>query len=906
MSTIGSWDQLQSWPLIGIHAVVTQDGKLLTFGTNPSGQQGAMIHDLWDPVTGVHETIDHHTHTPTDIFCSAAIIIPGTDKILIAGGDARPLGHTNLGVSDVNLFDAVTHDVSPDSHGSMAFARWYATAIALTDGRILVMGGLDDHGQGVTAPEVYTPGVGWKTLTGAADPDMLTANTYPRAFVNEDGKVVYFTTAHRGDFKTDLVLLDPAGDGSITRIGSVPFDYSADSQAVMYAPGKLLVTDAGTGLWKIDINGDAPVAERIATLSQERNYGNMTVLADGTVMINGGTGSANLQAFADKTPLLWDPRTGELTELPDEANPRLYHSTSVLLPDGSLLSLGGGAPGEQSYLDGQVYRPAYLFDADGNPVDRPVIVDAPKHPRSGSTFTITVGDAASIERLTLVKNGAVTHTFNMEARAAELVFTVGPDNRLEVTLPGVEGGIVAGTWMLFAWDASGAPSIAAMVNVDPVFGTGGTADASNLLRNGSFETAADINGSLELNFVLGWTSSQQSFDLWSDGHLGYRATDGRTLIEIDAELGTLAQEVGTARGELYGLSFDLVGQPGAGLGSDLEVLWNGEIIATVSADDGLAQRVELELIGTGGGDVLAFRTAGGEAGTSGGLIDQVVLEVLGYGDGRPDALGRIIGDEQANTIRGSNYADVILAYGGDDVIVGRGGSDRILAGQGNDELDGGDGNDSLRGNGGSDTLEGGAGNDTLEGGRGDDLLIASSGSDRYFGGWELDTLDLSRLNARVDLDLSRGRFTSSAGDGKLQSIEQVIGSSRNDILWGSRRDDVIHGGDGADRIRANRGDDVLSGGAGADTFEYYTTDVVNRSGGRTFGTDTILDFDAGDGDRLDFRQLVRSADQLTIEDTSAGLVISAEIGTANVDVVLLGGVHRLTLQDLIDDHAILL
>ncbi len=123
MSTIGSWDQLQSWPLIGIHAVVTQDGKLLTFGTNPSGQQGAMIHDLWDPVTGVHETIDHHTHTPTDIFCSAAIIIPGTDKILIAGGDARPLGHTNLGVSDVNLFDAVTHDVSPDSHGSMAFAR---------------------------------------------------------------------------------------------------------------------------------------------------------------------------------------------------------------------------------------------------------------------------------------------------------------------------------------------------------------------------------------------------------------------------------------------------------------------------------------------------------------------------------------------------------------------------------------------------------------------------------------------------------------------------------------------------------------------------------------------------------------------------------------------------------------
>lgn len=29
----GSWGALLKWPLVGLHAVLTQDGKVLTFGT---------------------------------------------------------------------------------------------------------------------------------------------------------------------------------------------------------------------------------------------------------------------------------------------------------------------------------------------------------------------------------------------------------------------------------------------------------------------------------------------------------------------------------------------------------------------------------------------------------------------------------------------------------------------------------------------------------------------------------------------------------------------------------------------------------------------------------------------------------------------------------------------------------
>ena len=39
--------------------------------------------------------------------------------------------------------------------------------ITLDTGQLLILGGIDLNGNGVTTPEIYTPGVGWRTLTGA-------------------------------------------------------------------------------------------------------------------------------------------------------------------------------------------------------------------------------------------------------------------------------------------------------------------------------------------------------------------------------------------------------------------------------------------------------------------------------------------------------------------------------------------------------------------------------------------------------------------------------------------------------------------------------------------------------------------------------------------------------------------
>jgi hypothetical protein len=62
-----------TWPIIAIHAVLMPDGRILSYGTNQAGKQGAqLVYDIWDPALGTstnaHLVLQHTTLT--DIFCS--------------------------------------------------------------------------------------------------------------------------------------------------------------------------------------------------------------------------------------------------------------------------------------------------------------------------------------------------------------------------------------------------------------------------------------------------------------------------------------------------------------------------------------------------------------------------------------------------------------------------------------------------------------------------------------------------------------------------------------------------------------------------------------------------------------------------------------------------------------------
>ena len=75
------------------------------------------------------------------MFCAVAMVIPATGKIMIAGGDARPFGDINFGVTSVNHYDYRDKTLVKAPDGEMAFPRWYPTAVTLANGTILVLGG---------------------------------------------------------------------------------------------------------------------------------------------------------------------------------------------------------------------------------------------------------------------------------------------------------------------------------------------------------------------------------------------------------------------------------------------------------------------------------------------------------------------------------------------------------------------------------------------------------------------------------------------------------------------------------------------------------------------------------------------------------------------------------------------
>jgi len=530
-SLYGSWSEVFEWPLIGLHVIITPDNKILSFGTETSGAQGGFVYDVWDIATNTHFTLPNKT--ATDIFCSACILVPLTGEILIGGGDARTLGKINQGVDDVNVFNYQDMSLSASVTGDMAYARWYPTTISLANGKIIMLGGKDINGKGVGTPELYTPDVGWKTLTGAYSAEVAKDWWYPRTFLNGDGNVVLFGTTNDAGARYTVQIMDPSGNGSIKTIGQLPFETAAGMPAIMFDQNKTLIIGADGGAWIMDIGGDAPTFTRTDDLGANRIWSNLVVLADGTVLASGGSAVNTAQTSTLVNPnydaAIWNPETGHWTTVDDAHVARLYHSSTILLPDATVLSLGGGAPGPLNNLNGEIYKPSYLFDGNGNLATRPVIVDAPEKVEQRETFTITVDDAADISRLTFVKAGAVTHSLNMTTTKIELEFTAGPGNTLQITLPENSNILTAGQWMLFAFNSKGTPSIAATVQV----GLGGELFSetlqSYLTLNGraSYDAASDIfTLTPDTKYALGAVMSNDKINLTYDFELKFDAYFG--------------------------------------------------------------------------------------------------------------------------------------------------------------------------------------------------------------------------------------------------------------------------------------------------------------------------------------------------------------------------------------------
>ncbi|MFE0756326.1 calcium-binding protein [Inquilinus sp. NPDC058860] len=170
---------------------------------------------------------------------------------------------------------------------------------------------------------------------------------------------------------------------------------------------------------------------------------------------------------------------------------------------------------------------------------------------------------------------------------------------------------------------------------------------------------------------------------------------------------------------------------------------------------------------------------------------------------------------------------------------------------GNDSQTGSQKGDILSGLAGNDTLSGLAGADTLAGGVGDDVLRGGVGADRLVGGAGIDTATYSESPFGVTVDITAGKGTSGYAYGDvLSGIENVRGSSANDVLSGGATANTLLGNAGNDVIDGRGGKDSLGGGTGTDRFVF---DAVSHS---TVGApDRIVDFSHAEGDRIDLRPI---------------------------------------------------
>ncbi len=442
----GEWSGVIDWPLIAIHAAVAPDGRVFTYGTGLNGSsQGGAVYDLWDPADGGHMTFDNTTGI--DIFCSGSVIMPSTDDVFIIGGDVfGPGNKENMNVTRFNFRD---NDLSVSQ--DLMRKRWYSTPISLPNGDLYVQGGRG----GADRPEIITAQDQRRLLSGANTSGLNW--WYPRNFVLAGGRVFGFDTNGRTYF------VDPNGVGALTRSINVPTNSNAGT-AVMARQDKVFYSTPQGGINEIDISGATPTSRSVASIANRRAWSNATILPNGDVAFTGGSANPNkLEGVTNQVELL-NPETGEITQGATGALARLYHSTATLLTDGRVLVAGGGLPGPLLNSNAEIYAPPYLFDANGLPARRPRIFNAPTSMRVDTQFTLRVDEPSRVRRVTMVKSGSTTHSFNVDQRFLELPFHRDGD-RLRVKAPISAGAMTPGYYMLHVIDDAGVPSKAKMVKV---------------------------------------------------------------------------------------------------------------------------------------------------------------------------------------------------------------------------------------------------------------------------------------------------------------------------------------------------------------------------------------------------------------------------------------------------------
>ena len=186
----GRWDPVIELPNVGIHASVLPDGRVLMWGRRIVGTRTSTSRRVprscgtTGPVRRRRPRC--RARWPAiNLFCAGHTFL-ADGRLLVMGGHAQRDG---AGIAQSCVYDPATDTWTPGA--PMNNGRWYPTALALRDGRVLVLSGsFEPPGQGArnnNQPQVWADG-GWQPFSPL--PDAAPFELYPRMHSAPNGRLV--------------------------------------------------------------------------------------------------------------------------------------------------------------------------------------------------------------------------------------------------------------------------------------------------------------------------------------------------------------------------------------------------------------------------------------------------------------------------------------------------------------------------------------------------------------------------------------------------------------------------------------------------------------------------------------------------------------------------------------------
>ena len=446
-STMGVWSDPFPAPATGIHATLLHTGEVLLLDRADIGV--GSVSALFDPVTG--EWTDVTLHGERNLFCSGHSVL-ADGRVYVTGGQVygEPDGK---GVVETNLFDPATEAWSegPD----LFEPRWYPTNVQLPDGSTLILSGQKDWKDPATSVERYNPETNQiqqlPQSTWIAQPNYPRSHLLPNGLVmvSGQGQATGYLNLRSNSWRRLAFMSTPRFSGTSVLLPGLDRVLALGGERIRGGP-------AMNTAEIIDLSAPVREWQQTAPMANPRTHANAVLLPDGTVLVVGG-GTQGLYENPVKVTELFDPETETWTTLDTQVAPRIYHSTAVLLPDGRVLSSGMDSGPYQNTAE--VFSPPYLFQGP-----RPTIASAPSQLGYWTQFGISSPEAETIERVALIRAGSTTHSFDMEQRYLDVPFRLIDPNTIGAVAP-TAFEAPPGWYMLFLIDGAGVPSVASWVQI---------------------------------------------------------------------------------------------------------------------------------------------------------------------------------------------------------------------------------------------------------------------------------------------------------------------------------------------------------------------------------------------------------------------------------------------------------